>query len=168
MLDVQILRDVDNRVVAVTLDKVNLAKLPSPGVRSIWVDAARTIVVKIDGRIGQAQQEAQTWMNLDPIERSYFATPLQVGTNYIVQEFVPLEKHPHHEDEFESSEEACDVYEQAYALFEQYDLDWDWQGWNQFGIDKRTGLLCIHDYPCFEAVEPTTHSWSTINVAEAA
>jgi hypothetical protein len=108
--------------------------------RIVFVDAACTFVVKVDRGLAQAQNEADTWRELTPEHRQYFATPLEVGDGYIVQEFVPMDKsgdHPNAEAAIELAAEMWDRY-----------MGWDEQcAWMQFGIDTRTGMLVIHDYP---------------------
>lgn len=138
----------------VRLNGSPLRLMPGRSSRSIWTD--EIVVVKVDQGTPQAQREAETWLTLSPEDRQYFAALLAVGANFVVQEFVPLCKG-----------EDGEAWELADKLFMKYTLAWDWQGWNQFGVDLRTGLLCIHDYPCDE-YPGESYSWETLNLTRAA
>ena len=155
--DLEITRDYRGDPTAVILRTPSYASalkhLDTGTSRSIWTDGE--VVVKIDRQTPQAQREAETWLNVAEEDRHYFATPLQVGPDYIIQEFVHLDK---------NQPGLHEAYILAEELFHRYGLMWDWQGWNQFGIDVRTGLLCIHDY-CALHPEGTSHEWTTLNIA---
>jgi hypothetical protein len=119
---------------------VALAIISRATSRVIFADAARTFVVKVDRSLPQAQCEAATWATLTPEDRQYFATPLEVGEDYIVQEFVPMDKTGHHANADAARTKAADLWARYMRWDEQHP-------WTQYGIDTRTGMLSIHDYP---------------------
>lgn len=128
--------------------------------RIVFADHARTIVVKVDRGFPQAQREAHAWLNMNPFERSYFATMLEVGENYVVQEYVPLDK----------SESVCShgtpTYREARSLCRRNSCESDFH-WTQYGIDTRTGLLCIHDY-MYDGTPGELHVFSSVRMGVAA
>jgi len=141
-------------VLSVKLDGEPLKLLSDKTSRSVWTNGK--VVVKVDRGVPQAQREAETWMRLEPEDRQWFATLLEVGPDYVVEEFVPLERLPYDSDDFDK------IMLQAQDLFEKYEMMHDWQGWEQFGIDKRTGFLCIHDYMSYDYIDEGTYRWTTI------
>lgn len=146
-MNVEIIYDYDDddnheRIGAVVVDGEYLQLLSNDTSRSIWTDYK--IVVKIDRGGSQGLGEAITWRKLSHSDRKYFAPLLQVGDGYVIQRYIPLDKSL----EGTSSDDGEAAYDLAGDLFDKYNLNWDWQGWAQFGINKNTGLLCIHDYSC--------------------
>jgi hypothetical protein len=156
MMEVVIERRTDcycGSVASVTVDGEALTDMKMGTSRSIWSNY-KDIVVKVDMGTPQAQREASVWLRATPEQRQYIATLLAVGPDYVVQEYVPLEKHHNERDV---------IREQALALFKELDLMWDWQDWNQFGIDERTGFLCVHDYCADDMDGPADgHHWTTL------
>lgn len=143
--------------IGVTAHGKPLTLLSNSTSRSIWTDGR--IVVKVDRGTPQADEEASVWLALEPEDRQYFAPLLEVGDGYVVQEYVKLQKGD--DDNWPDHGDATQYFEQAQALFDKYDMGWDWQGWAQFGVDERTGMLCIHDYSCYR--KSGEHRFSTLN-----
>lgn len=156
LLGIQVHRDGSRYGLRVTQHGLPMIRLEREECsRALFVDADRTIIVKVSD--GQARAEAHTWANLNGLDRLFFATLLEVGPDYVVQEFVPMDKRD--DDELER---------QARELCERNKCMVDF-GWRQCGRDKRTGMLVIHDY-CHDDWyrSPDTHRWTTLRIAEAA
>jgi hypothetical protein len=153
---------------AVTVDGIAWKLLPRETARSIWISPDKKLVIKIDCRLPQAQDEAAMYLRVDPWERLFLPLVYQVGDDYIIEEYVPLAK-PYGEGWNKIPEEARMFAEsQALDFYTKYDMMGDWQGWGQFGIDTRTGMLCIHDFCDFMDTPPGTHQWFTIDVTKGA
>lgn len=129
--------------------------------RSVWTD--EEIVVKVDRSIPQANGEANVWLKVEEADKQFFAPMLECGDGYCVQEYIPLARGRDMENVW-LYDSTTEFYEAASALFLKYDLMWDFHP-GQYAVDKRTGLLCIHDY-CGD--DNTESRFSTLRIGKVA